>query len=94
MQHGYLQGLLGRKNLLEGKAAELMESINFVCPYSCGRRNLNYQELQQHAIWFCDDKPLETKTQLINRTYFLNEKIKEQKRFFEKKIIDIEVKYE
>ena len=62
IEHGYLQGLLGKPNLLEGKAAELAETVSFVCPYKCGRRDLKFQEMQQHVIWFCEDKPLETKT--------------------------------
>ena len=71
MDNGYLHGLLGKPNLLEGIAANLIETVNFVCPYNCGRKNLKFQEMQQHTLWFCEDKPLETKVQMFNRTYLL-----------------------
>lgn len=77
-ENGILQGILGEPNLLEGDAADLAEKVSFSCPYHCSKRNLKFQELQQHAMWFCDNKPVETKRQLLGRIYFLQSKIKEQ----------------
>ena len=56
-----MQGILGPKNVLEADAAELAEKVSFVCPYNCGKRNLKFQELEMHGLWFCDAKPVETK---------------------------------
>ena len=60
-ENGILKGLLGPPNILEADAAALAERVSFVCPYKCGKRNLKFQELEMHALWFCDQKPVETK---------------------------------
>jgi len=72
-----LQGLLGPPNILEADAAELSEKVSFMCPYNCGKRNLKFQEIQMHSLWFCDGKPVESKRQLLARIYFLQNKIKQ-----------------
>ena len=35
-----------------------------------------------HALWFCDQKPVESKRQLLGRLYFLQNKIKQQRHEF------------
>ena len=85
-ENGILQGLLGEPNILEFEAAELTEKVSFVCPYGCGKRNLKLTEIQMHALWFCDAKPVESKRQLLGRIYFLQHKLKQQRHEFHEKL--------
>ena len=39
----------------------MLYKLEFDCPYQCGVKGMNIEEIQEHAFWFCDLKPFENK---------------------------------
>jgi len=71
---------LDNPNVLNDATHTLLDRISFVCPNSCGVKNLEMLEVNTHLLFFCEKGNSENKQEIMGRMYWLKELLAKQRK--------------
>ena len=64
---------LDNPNILSVEIMTLLSKISFACPNECGARNIEFLDLHQHLIFYCEVGTSNNKQEVMGRMMVLRD---------------------